>query len=489
MSYLLNLLHRVGPETAAAVAALAGLLLWRLGARSPPLAAIRWWLFAAAAAVFGAAQAWQVLSATRPSHLAEQLDWVPIAAALVVGSCLITALWRVRPPPTAVWQSMRARLTAPATRHAIVAALVVVGGAVALALLSAAALAPPRGPGVNQGVLWVGTGGGLSGLSARGWRGFGFIPGSGGMNRVTALAVDSRTGIVLGMARGLAISSGRDWWWLDRQNSALPGGNILALAVDHEGVLWAAGEFGVAGLKPRGGSAAFTQRNAPLLHSVVDAIYVDSRNWKWFGSAGGVNIYAGGLPQPLGGGAPSGVPAGGPPSAGARTAGGWVRGFNSWNSGLPADLVFTITQDRRGRTWFGTLRGAAVMEADEATWTVYRQADSGLPHDKVHAILVDTRDRVWFGTEGGLAVLDGERWSAVLPLPGTLDHPWVQALSEDGQGRIWAGTRGGGLSVFDGGGWRVVRASRLHVLTGWVVRSHWSRTLIHDDVLALEWTR
>jgi ligand-binding sensor domain-containing protein len=240
----------------------------------------------------------------------------------------------------------------------------------------------------------------------------------------------------------------------------------------------------------RGGSRAFTGVNAPLMHQIMDAVYVDPAGQIWFGSAGGVNVYR--------------------PGAGDEP-GTWPTGFNrsTTNGALPDNQVYAILGDSRGRIWFGTAHGVAALTPapddfglgayDAPRWLTFAGQPSPLAGEGVHALAEDGQGRLYFGTDSGVAVLDesepdpGRRWLRLGGAPaGGLPDPRVRALAVGPDGRLWAGTRGG-LAVIDPArpqvGWRTYRAHPVRRWTGYLWPAHWESQILADDVTALAWVK
>ncbi|MGH2367855.1 MAG: ligand-binding sensor domain-containing protein, partial [Chloroflexota bacterium] len=314
-------------------------------------------------------------------------------------------------------------------------------------------------------------------------------------NRVTRIVPGQDGDVWIATDGGLArysvgqdgVSDGVSWRVATVENSGLPYPTVLGLAVDDRGVAWAATGSGGAMIDPRGSSRAFTNVNAPLLHQILDAVYLDPTGRVWFGGAGGVNVYQ-------------------PPTGGAE--GHWPVGFNrtSTAGALPHNQVYAIFGDRQGRVWFGTAGGAAVLTPapdtrglgalDPARWQTFNRPTAPLAHDSVHAIAEDQQGRIWLGTKGGITVLDEAapadgRWRQFgAGGAGALPHPWVQALVFSPDGRVWAGTRGG-LAVYDpahpSDGWRSYRAHPIRRWTGYLWPDHWRQHLLSDDVTSVAW--
>ena len=503
-----------------------GWRLWHRAERSMLGRAVRWWCLATVAAALLAGLVY--LPAAGPED--------PEAAALARNAAVERPGWPVFPAPLALAGSLAAALAAlaagwswrcarlaPVERAQLAAVWRRVArpwrrrGALAVAVAAAAAgtawamaaAAPGQVPepallrtsAGARATLWVGTSAGLNRLAAT----------SGGarwealVRPRSPLPADHVTGIAPGpdgevwvathggLARYAPRGGGAAWQVATVENAGLPYPTVLGLAVDARGAAWAATGHGAAVVDPRAGGRAFTAANAPLLHQILDAVYVDPAGRVWLGGAGGVNVY-----QP-------------PLAPGA--SGEWIVGFNKQSTGgaLPDSQVHAILGDTRGRLWFGTARGAAVFTPapetrdlgayDGSRWQAVTRANAPLAHDSVHAILEDRRGRIWLGTKGGLTVFEeaapgaaAGRWQQFgaggRGPEDSLPHQWVRALALGPDGRVWAGTRGG-LAVYDPSqphqGWSSYRAHALRRWTGYVWPAHWEHHLISDDVTAIAW--
>ena len=118
--------------------------------------------------------------------------------------------------------------------------------------------------------------------------------------------------------------------------------------------------------------------------------------------------------------------------------------------GLADYRVYAITRDGGGQWWFGTSRGASVLDAGgtpfdkgDDTWTTFTTAD-GLVNDNVWTIAVDGGGRLWFGTWVGASVLDDggtpfdkgdDSWITFTAADGLASNDDVLAITEDNGGR------------------------------------------------------
>ncbi len=90
--------------------------------------------------------------------------------------------------------------------------------------------------------------------------------------------------------------------------------------------------------------------------------------------------------------------------------------------------------------WIGTSVG--VLEVDLGSRDVkntYTRKE-GLANEYVFAIHVDTKGGRWFGTNGGgVSSYDGSGWRTYFPMHGLADY-WAYSFGEQSDGTIWIGT-------------------------------------------------
>jgi len=508
--------------------------LWNRAGRSALGRAARWWvgflalfglltppIYFQAVLPDGAAGLVAVeINASRLGRAQFPAEMVIVALVVMVASAGVS-LWRWRQSRlsvaehralTVAWRGFRAGFLFWAVRVGGVS------GAV-FAVLAGSGLAGARQVPVltaTPGSLWVGTASGVNRvivdregetrLESLAWP-TSPLP----SNEVGSIAIGPEGEVWIATARGLVQAptlDGDRWTVHTIEDGSLPDLYVFGVAVDRRGVAWVATANGGAAFDPRRGTYQYMGRNAPLLHQILDTVYVDGAGRTWFGGAGGVNVF---LPK-------TAVSADGARAEveWAETAvqgggdGSWLVGLTRYNTDgvLPDTLVFTITGDRRGRIWIGTENGAAVFTPqpkapalgayDHANWQTFTGVNSELVHPKVHAIIEDGEGRIWFGTEGGVTILDERRdardplrWQSVTASgAGGLPHPWVQAMARTPDGRIWAGTRGGGLAVAeqaDPTRWTVYQAHPVRRFLGVIWPPFWQENVLSNDVRALVW--
>lgn len=128
--------------------------------------------------------------------------------------------------------------------------------------------------------------------------------------------------------------------------------------------------------------------------------------------------------------------------------------FRHYNidQGLPSSNVYTVTQDRQGTIWIGTMTGLARF--DGTRFKTYRHIpgkSSSLASDDVSSVLADSKGRLWAGGEGSGVNLyepatDSFRHFRHQPKRAdSLSGNDVMAMAEGSNGTLWVGTYGHGL--------------------------------------------
>ena len=113
------------------------------------------------------------------------------------------------------------------------------------------------------------------------------------------------------------------------------------------------------------------------------------------------------------------------------------------SDGLAHDVVYRITQDRRGFLWICTEEGLSRFDGYE--FKNYTAAE-GLPRDAVTDLLETRHGEYWVATAEGLYRFDpagGRKFTRIDPVPS-------RVLLEDRSGKIWCGTRRGLYQLVEG---------------------------------------
>lgn len=121
------------------------------------------------------------------------------------------------------------------------------------------------------------------------------------------------------------------------------------------------------------------------------------------------------------------------------------------NDGLSNNAVYAITQDDKGRMWFGTIDG--LHSFDGHAIHVWRDSTRLAPGPIIYALREDDDYRLWVGSDKGLSLLDLklERWVPLgcVTSAGVSITSSVTDILKDSRGRMWVSTFGQGVFRYD----------------------------------------
>jgi len=269
----------------------------------------------------------------------------------------------------------------------------------------------------RSGGVWIGTSNGLIHLNDNSnWETFGIKSPNIPSNYIEILMSDNDGGVWVGTTKGLAHLNNQDEWVVfNTYNSELLDNHINALASDGNNGLWIGTEqAGIAHFSSNGEWAVFNTENSKLPTNVVEALVSDGKGGVWIGAGGLTHL----------------------------KNGEWTI-FNSKNSLLPGGVYALVKDDSNG-VWAGTSGGLAHLNGDHQ-WTIFDSTNSDLPRDWIFSLSKDESGGLWIGTySGGLAHFKGDgKWTifndenSILPV-----SPVISTLFNDGQGGVWTGNTG-----------------------------------------------
>ncbi|WP_374581953.1 two-component regulator propeller domain-containing protein [Pseudoduganella sp.] len=208
----------------------------------------------------------------------------------------------------------------------------------------------------------------------------------------------------------------------------LAGSQLRAVLQDREGRLWVAGQ---AGLQRWLGEGRFS---APVGPGNATRLFQDSQGRIWIASSReGAAVYE---------------PASGRLQAVPKLGHYWV---------------YSIAEPVPGEIWLGTF-GQGIDVVDGASLAVLERLRhdgtgvSSIGNDRIGALLVDRSGIAWAGTWGGGIARHDPASRAFLKLrhspanPHGPSHPAIVRALEAADGRLWLGTNGNGVDVLDAGG-------------------------------------
>jgi ligand-binding sensor domain-containing protein/two-component sensor histidine kinase len=218
---------------------------------------------------------------------------------------------------------------------------------------------------------------------------------------------------------------------------------FLTIYTDQKGTLWAGGDDGLYQLKPDARpngpivTRAYTMKNGLPSNRIEDLLETSDGRF-WVGGAGGLAVYVASVDR--------------------------FETFTTAN-GLSDSWVKSLAEDRDGNLWVGTEAGG-VMRIARQGFTSYTQMD-GLTDTRIASIFVDQVGELCTQTTSALLVrgwsldcFDGKRFSANRPrYPTSIQYfgwGWSQTVLHDHTGEWWIST-GQGLCRFG----RAERAAKL----------------------------
>jgi ligand-binding sensor domain-containing protein len=251
---------------------------------------------------------------------------------------------------------------------------------------------------------------------------------------------------------GLAIFNDTTWTIYTDTNSSLPRSYISSIAIDNSNTIWIGTYCGIVKLK---GSewTVINKKNTNLPSDSISSIVIDQFGNKWIGFTwidNNCGICQGGYGL-------------------AKYDNESWQFFNTNNSNLPSNYIYSIGVDNLSNKWIGTTSGLAKF--DDISWKVYNKSNSDLPDDKVNSITIDSSGNKWLSilTDGwsgngyydgaGVAKLDDTGWTIYSHSNTGLPEKqfygsWVQSIAIDTLGNKWIGKYGSGISKFDDRVWK-----------------------------------
>jgi ligand-binding sensor domain-containing protein/signal transduction histidine kinase len=139
------------------------------------------------------------------------------------------------------------------------------------------------------------------------------------------------------------------------------------------------------------------------------------------------------------------------------------------HNGLPDNVVITVLEDSRGNLWIGT-SGGLCRFADGRF--VVETTSSGEAYDQIWCLFEDRENNLWVGAKNGLYQLRAQQFTTYTTRHG-LAHNNVTSVYEDREGGMWIGTWGGGLHHLHDGKITIYSSAK-------------NKTMRNDLILALE---
>jgi ligand-binding sensor domain-containing protein len=243
--------------------------------------------------------------------------------------------------------------------------------------------------------------------------------------KVKSLYVDRENTVWIGTDVGVNqyIS---DYFLLYDQNVGITSNVIWSIAPDKEGNIWLGTNEGVSQLMnadniSNDSLSVGKYKISGLSNVPIMAIYQDSRDDIWFGTATG-NLFK-------------------------RSKKGNYEKINI--EAHVKDVIYTICEDDSNNIWIGTRSGVGKINVFTHKLTFYTEK-TGLGGNSIYKIIKDKTGRLWFAVLGGkLTSYQNGKFSIYSEAEG-IKHSVVLSLAEDLTGNVWIGCYAGGLYKFDG---------------------------------------
>jgi ligand-binding sensor domain-containing protein len=299
-------------------------------------------------------------------------------------------------------------------------------------------------------------------------------------NTVKAIFIDENGIKWFGTENGVSCYDNENWaTYTTKDNLANNSVNDFAFQMSHYGPeIWIATDAGASvfavELDAVTSATSYTSGNSGLTGDTVRAIALDTADTRWFGTNGGITIFADNFWQATDN---NGVLTKNPihdidtdPFGHAFVtlkgkgvavmeyidAISTVTYYEIPWSPLPSTNVLSVYVDENGYQWYGTDSGVAYHYSIEAKqcWYLYTE-DDGLINNMVISIQGADNGITWFGTPEGVSKFDGENWINYTVMDGLAGNT-VYDIAIDKDGSVWFGTDNG-ASRFDGTNWTTYR--------------------------------
>jgi ligand-binding sensor domain-containing protein len=321
----------------------------------------------------------------------------------------------------------------------------------------------------RNGMIWVGTDKGISSFNGTNWTSYSWesytsdeLHGELKGNKVYSIAVDSNNVKWFGTEwSGAASFNGTTWTIYTPENSGIKHHGIYRIAVDSSDQKWFIydKETPVKIISKFDGTNWSDYRTDGPLDNTILSIGTDPYNKKWIGTLGGTSVFDGvSWSYPV----PTGFPQNwhlydiavdsdgvywlGTESGLVRYDGSEWKVFNTENSGLLDNYIFSVTVTKDNVIWCG-VRSKRVVCYDGFSWTPYLTTSTDDNY-----IDIDDNNVVWVVAATGLYSYNGISW-AFYKVPDALGYNYVRNFGIDHDNVKWIETSSD-VTSFDGSTWK-----------------------------------
>lgn len=272
-------------------------------------------------------------------------------------------------------------------------------------------------------------------------------------NTVNDFAFNGMT-TVIATSAGVAVFDGINWITYNTLNSPLPSNNVLSVAIDSAGVIWAGTISGGARLDSAGWTVwTITGNDAPW--GVVDwiritDIQIDEDGMPWFSDNRAIRyieddslmfVEESWLDHVWAGIAID--------TAGIIWMANTEEGLHSWDGtdnvyydDAPTSFFTAIDIDTTTNLIWLATRDSGLISYDRTTYTQYNEENSEIPSDSIKYLSVDSAGTVWMVLTGGIASFDGETFEFYGDTTAGFPISQARTINVDQFNNKWIGTPG-----------------------------------------------
>lgn len=165
---------------------------------------------------------------------------------------------------------------------------------------------------------------------------------------------------------------------------------------------------------------------------------------------------------------------------------GAAKVYNTSNSMILDNTVYSIAVDTKGRTWISmggpeTAKGVLLIDRN-GCWRIFNRTNSMLPDDYIHAISIDRNEGIWFATGKGAAYFDSNsRWHKFDKSNSLLPSLSVNEILQDKKGGLWFGCYPDTVNEKDG----IYKGGYVYMTSAW----KWVKYDSKDTSIGDNWAR
>jgi ligand-binding sensor domain-containing protein len=252
--------------------------------------------------------------------------------------------------------------------------------------------------------------------------------------------------------------------YYNRANAGLPGNHILSLAIDSEGKPWVGSRRNGIGVFDGINCTVYNTYNSDLPFDQWNtAITVDKEGNKWIGSLRYLSMFDGHSWTVYKTGSDLSAFISINDIKFDSNNIGWIGaswGLGKFENGELTEKyagfdkeINSLLLDSLDTLWIGT-NNAGLWKFDGQNFTVFDTSNSYIPSNTVFSMKFDSKGNFWLATGGGLAKYDGFNWEIYNKDNSELPENTIFTLEIDKEDIIWLGMWHYGLIKFDGVNWK-----------------------------------